>query len=79
MDNAARVYVCTNPEHPASFLEKLNQQRVKVSFLTSNNLNFVSFYVVNFQGIHCDATIKVQGHLFRTHINVLSATLGYFK
>jgi len=59
MDNAARVYVCTNPEHPASFLEKLNQQRVK--------------------GIHCDATIKVQGHLFRTHINVLSATLGYFK
>jgi len=31
------------------------------------------------KGIHCDVTVKVQGAEFKSHANVLSASLGYFK
>jgi len=31
------------------------------------------------KGVYCDVTVKVQGVEFKSHANVLSASLGYFK
>uniref|UniRef100_F6TMF8 Zinc finger protein n=1 Tax=Ciona intestinalis TaxID=7719 RepID=F6TMF8_CIOIN len=31
------------------------------------------------KGILCDVTVRVQGHLFKAHVNVLASAMGYFR
>jgi len=35
--------------------------------------------IVIFQGLLCDITVRVQGHLFTAHINILASSMGYFR